>query len=145
MNDASQSNIREQRHPVLTRNFGSYQLHSPPRRASKGSRPLLPPFSNVTLFFFPFYPQMFSFKYRLLPLFASFQPFQLIQHRFRPSFLEIKPNIKKMRLKRGQKPVKDKSKGEWTVEEWEGKALRRSKQRRLQRVPELRKKKRRLN
>lgn len=85
-----------------------------PRRAAKGSRPLLPPFSNVTLFFFPFfpfYPQMFSFKYRLLPLFASFQPFQLIQHRFRPSFLEIKPNVRKMRLKRGQKPVKDKSKG----------------------------------
>lgn len=89
-------------------------ISPPPRRASKGSRPLLPPFSNVTLFFFPFfpfYPQMFSFKYRRLPLFASFQPFQLIQHHFHPSFLEIKPNVKKMRLKRRQKPVKDKSKG----------------------------------
>lgn len=60
---------------------------------------------------FPFYPQIFSFKDHLLPLFASFQPFQLIQHLFCPSFLEIKQNIKKMRLKRGQNPAKDKLKG----------------------------------
>lgn len=59
----------------------------------------------------PFYPQIFHFKHHLLPSFASFQPFQFIQRRFRPSFLEIEQNIKEMRPKRGQKPLKDKSKG----------------------------------
>lgn len=45
-----------------------------------------------------------------------------------------------MRLKRGQKAVKEKSKeGVDCGEEWEGNVWRRSKQRRLQRVPELKK------
>lgn len=59
----------------------------------------------------PFPPFILKYSGLKITCCPSFQPFQLIQHRFRPSFLEIKQNIKKMRLKRRQNPLKDKSKG----------------------------------